>query len=74
MTTNSSINKANQSQAAGDNNLPRHPQPNQPQTEGERRQQLQEAHLENQDASVKLPEQQQNLNPEHKEMGDTNNK
>ncbi|TEU23838.1 hypothetical protein [Alkanindiges illinoisensis] len=55
------------------NNLPEHPQANQPQTEGERQQQLQNAHLENQDAKVKLPNQHTDNEPEHKEIGSTDN-
>ncbi|ONG39585.1 hypothetical protein BKE30_09550 [Alkanindiges hydrocarboniclasticus] len=55
-----------------DKNLPEHPQPNQPQTEGERQQQLQNAHLENQDANVKLPDQHTDNEPEHKEIGSIN--
>lgn len=62
-------------------NLPEHPQANQPQTEAERQQQLQDAHLENQDARVSLGDQKpQGANPmdadshqaEHKEIGSMN--
>ena len=52
-----------------DNNLPEHPQASQPQTEGERQHQLQNAHLENQDAKVKLPNQHSDSEPKHKQIG-----
>jgi hypothetical protein len=53
-----------------DQNLPEHPQANQPKTEAERRQQLQNAHLEDQDASVKFSNHHKSNDPEHKEIGD----
>lgn len=61
-------NQAHQ-QANADSNIPKHPQANQPTSEAERQQQLQDAHLEDQDASVKLPEQHKDNEPEHKEIG-----
>ncbi len=62
------MNQAQQ-QANADSNIPEYPQANQPKSEAERQQQLQDAHLENQDASVKLPEQDKDNEPEHKEIG-----
>lgn len=41
-----------------ESNLPEYPQANQPHSEAERQQQLQDAHLENQDARVSLSELQ----------------
>lgn len=57
------------SQQSADKTVPEHSDANQPQNEAERQQQLQNAHLENQDARVKLPDQHQEHEPEHKEMG-----
>lgn len=74
-SSHKNINSNQPDQAhAKDNNsdqtLSAHPQPHQPQTEGERQQQLQNAQLENQDAKVKLPEHG-NSESEHTGIGST---
>ena len=64
-------NNSAKRQSDADKTIPEHTQPHQPTTEAERQQQLQDAHLENQDASVKLPEKHHSGDIEHKEIGDT---
>lgn len=84
-SNNSSANERTNPQSNttdnAERNLPEHPQANQPQSEAERQQQLQDAHLENQDASVSLGNQNSsgsattdadNSQAEHKEIGSMN--